>query len=48
MHDLQLINVDYNTCITANEKPIDNIGSNNIGWVTIIHFVQRYFYPRKS
>ena len=36
MHDLQLITVDDNTCITAKRKPITNVGAYNICWVTII------------
>ena len=30
MHDLQLITVDDNTCITTKGKPITNVGANNI------------------
>ena len=48
MHDLQLITVDDNTCITANGKLITNVGTDNICRVTIIHFAQKLFWPRKS
>ena len=45
MHYLQLITVDDNTCITANGKPITNVGADNICWVTIIHFTQKFLAP---
>ena len=45
MHDLQLITVDDNACITANRKPITNVDTDNICWVTIIHFAQKFFGP---
>ena len=48
MHDLQLITVDDNTCITANGKLITNVGADNIYRVTIIHFAQKVFSPHKS
>ena len=45
MHDLQLITVDDNTCITANGKLITNGGADNICRVTIIHFVHKICWP---
>ena len=48
MHDLQLITVDDNTCITAIGKLVTNVGANNICVATIIHFAQKIFGPRKS
>ena len=45
MHNLQLITVDDNTCITANGKPVTNVGTDNICRVMIIHFAQKNFGP---
>ena len=45
MHDLQLITVDDNTCITANGKLITNVGAENICLVTMTHFVDKNFWP---
>ena len=39
--DLQLITVVI-TCITANGKPITNVGADNICQVTIIHFAHQF------
>ena len=38
MHDLQLITVDNNTCITANRKSITNVSADNRCQVMIIYF----------
>ena len=45
MHDLRLITFDDNTCITANRKPITNVGADNMCQVMIIHFVQNFLAP---
>ena len=45
MHNLQLITLDNNTCITANGKPVTNVGADNICRVMIIHFAQKILAP---
>ena len=45
MHDLQLITVDDNTCITANGKLINNVGADNVCRVMIIFRAKKFLAP---